>query len=269
MPKVSVTHPRGNVKLIFHEGCHLYIDNTDQQYKSVTELVKEYSQDFDAEAVSRHKAERELEHNMIAVSSKEYNEKIEEYAFQLREQWKQKRDTASRYGIRVHKIAEELVKGNNPSLKTPDEHHAFSLIQQMLTTIRKNKQWWIPEPIVFSPQMGLAGTIDLLVYDSEGILTLYDWKTNERITWEGYRKECMKPPMDHLQDANAVHYSLQLALYKHILQQEGYIDFLPGPVQGYEQYMIWIPPKEIGKTEPKPINTTYNSIDKDAHTLLN
>ncbi|MBK7867502.1 MAG: hypothetical protein IPJ75_11260 [Ignavibacteriales bacterium] len=54
----------------------------------------------------------------------------------------------------------------------------------------------IPELIVFSEELGIAGTVDLLVYNPRtDKYDIYDWKTNKSIDEYGYGgKRGTRPP---------------------------------------------------------------------------
>ena len=53
--------------------------------------------------------------------------------------------------------------------------------------------WLIPfysEVVVYSKELGIAGTIDVLVYNREqDMYHLVDWKTNKRIDKKSFRKK--------------------------------------------------------------------------------
>jgi hypothetical protein len=52
----------------------------------------------------------------------------------------------------------------------------------------------------------------------DGTLAIYDWKRAKEIKYENkYQK--MYPPLNHLPDTNYWHYSLQLNIYRRILQE--------------------------------------------------
>jgi len=79
----------------------------------------------------------------------------------------------------------------------------------------------LPEVIVYSKEMGIAGMIDLLVYNPEDEgYTLVDWKTNKKINKNSFRgKAGIKPATLGVEDCNFNHYSLQLSLYRYMLEE--------------------------------------------------
>lgn len=92
---------------------------------------------------------------------------------------------------------------------------------------------------VYDPVNLISGTIDVLLVKDD-IFIIIDWKTNRNeIKFEsGYYKKdkatneltniwipaksYMLYPMDHLEDCNGIHYSLQLSMYANMIEQFGY-----------------------------------------------
>jgi len=77
------------------------------------------------------------------------------------------------------------------------------------------------EKIIFSPGLGIAGMVDLLIKAPDGRVVVLDWKTSKELKIDNPFQTCL-PPIDYLDDANMVHYSLQLSLYQYILMEENY-----------------------------------------------
>tara|TARA_Y100001937_G_scaffold108845_1_gene152888 strand:+ start:4932 stop:5783 length:852 start_codon:yes stop_codon:yes gene_type:complete len=79
-----------------------------------------------------------------------------------------------------------------------------------------------PEVRVVTRDWKIAGMIDLLVHDTKkDEYTILDWKTNKRISKKSYggtvgSRECTAD----LEDCNFTHYTLQLSLYRYILERE-------------------------------------------------
>ena len=76
------------------------------------------------------------------------------------------------------------------------------------------------EVIVYSKELGVAGTIDVLVYNKkQNTYHLVDWKTNKRINQKPFgNKKGILNATQHLGDCNFIHYSLQLSFYRYILE---------------------------------------------------
>ena len=72
--------------------------------------------------------------------------------------------------------------------------------------------------LVFKEDIKLAGSIDMIYKKPDGTLAIYDWKRAKEIKFEN-RYQKMTGPLNHLPDTNYWHYSLQLNIYRRILEE--------------------------------------------------
>ena len=71
---------------------------------------------------------------------------------------------------------------------------------------------------ICSEELKLAGTIDLMIYNSKkNRIYLIDWKTNLKIKKYGYNQG-VKYPGNLIDDCNFNKYQLQLSMYQYILE---------------------------------------------------
>lgn len=202
---ITAKHPKGET-ITFEDEDHSYKDSSGQVYKSVTTFIHDFFPPFDTETISAKYASK---HNMSQD--------------EVKKQWEMNRDQAAAYGTRVHAFAEAKLKGL-PQAEPLDKRDklAFSAVSDYIDNeLLKNYTILEMEKIIFSPSLGLAGTVDLLVKDKQGRLNILDWKTNKEIKYTN-SFQSGNPPVSHLQDCNYNHYCLQLNLYKYLLFNEGY-----------------------------------------------
>lgn len=137
-------------------------------------------------------------------------------------EWEAKRDVAGIKGTAVHKFAELMSVGLKKEIseKERKQYHDYYwqldhfFITQKLDIV-------MPEVIVYDERAKVAGTIDLLSYNSDGTLTIWDWKTNEgELTVLG-NGEFFNKPLDDVPYTKYWSYCLQLQTYKKILQNMG------------------------------------------------
>jgi hypothetical protein len=74
--------------------------------------------------------------------------------------------------------------------------------------------------LVYDEDIKITGSIDMLYRKKNGEYAIFDWKRSKEIMYEGFRKKkshvsCIR----HLDDCNFWHYSLQLNIYRRILQK--------------------------------------------------
>lgn len=177
--------------LQFNEENHTYSVNG-KALKSVTEVVSlffPFDRDSAADAVS-------LKTGFDVDYIKNY--------------WGLLRDIAISKGNIYHRVAEDYFNG-----KSIPEGIYEAQIRQFFNDhsfLRKHKAEWQ----VFSEELGVAGTIDLVMEGDDG-LYIFDWKTSKEIKMESSWKG--KGSAIKLMDCSYVHYSLQLSLYRYILEK--------------------------------------------------
>jgi ATP-dependent exoDNAse (exonuclease V) beta subunit len=175
--------------------------------------------------------------------------------------WKKHWKQMSQHGTRVHQFLEEYITlGEKDTYTEPDTQKILAGISYLaLTKEALGKEWeFKPEVKIFNESLGMAGTIDLMIVKNKEVY-LVDWKTNKKIEMIGYKGAKAKAPVSHLPDCNYVKYSLQLNLYRHLLEQQGYtikgmtlVHLLPDST--YVSYDIPVMKKEVEDilNEPKP-----------------
>tara|TARA_B100000575_G_C23083410_1_gene624265 strand:+ start:83 stop:970 length:888 start_codon:yes stop_codon:yes gene_type:complete len=76
------------------------------------------------------------------------------------------------------------------------------------------------EMLVFDEELKITGSIDMIFENPDGTLSIYDWKRSKDIEMKtSFKKNSVVYELRHLQDVNGVHYSLQLNIYKKILER--------------------------------------------------
>jgi hypothetical protein len=75
------------------------------------------------------------------------------------------------------------------------------------------------EWIVYDKELKLSGSIDMVYKNSDGTLDIYDWKRSKEIVKTcRYGKTAITDCIDYIPDTNYWHYTLQLNIYKRILE---------------------------------------------------
>jgi len=189
-------------KISFNKKKHEYTIN-DKKLEGVTSFISKLFLPFEREKIAGY----------CSTSTKSAQEFMDEW------------DEATNSGSRVHKALENHVLGLPTNLKSEVDalkvaqglkafHEIFSVLSEPICET---------EVIVGSEELGLAGTIDLLIThnkDSSRVVTLVDWKTNKVISKSGFGKTGVVPATCHLADCGFVKYGLQLSFYAYILETE-------------------------------------------------
>ncbi len=240
---------------IFDEASHTYSYlNPDtgrpvQTFKSVTGFLGQFKKPFDSEMIAG-----------IVAKKRGVSKKI------ILAEWKEISDIALKLGTNVHKWIEDYYNGENPELPTVENE--YERVQMFLKLYEDKLHKFKPlhqEFRVFSRKWGLAGTLDALFQLNDGIY-VGDWKTNKKFTTdlqpEG-RKQKLLYPFDDMWDNSLNGYSIQLSMYRLMLQEES----------GYETnggFLVWIGPN--GKPEMHKIvdlrDRLYNFLQKNNNNIL-
>ena len=233
--------------LFFDEGPHKYTDTLGNEYRSVTTLIGDYYNHFDADYWAHKKAREQ------GKSEK-----------QIRAEWDKIKDEACERGTSTHNGIEDAIKSVSKfkeAIKYLEEVKSGRCITiadipdliprpldvEEFKVATNNKYPEIYRVFDFYTERGyiiyseigaflidylISGTIDIFCYRPTDFVIL-DWKTNrDGLKFEaGYykkdkstipnqltnewikKKQNMLPPLNHLDDCNGMHYTMQLSLY--------------------------------------------------------
>ena len=125
-------------------------------------------------------------------------------------------DAAADYGTSVHEELERWIKdGIEPidikAINGKDWLNDYKL---------KSDIDILSEVILYSTELSIAGTVDILAKDNiTGLYEIIDWKTSKKIEMVSYgQKMGTHEITKNIMDCNFYHYSLQLSLYRYILE---------------------------------------------------
>ena len=208
MPGTSKAKSPSGIEIVFEELTHKYTSEVNGkliEYTSGTTFTHKYIPEFDPTGI------------ITARCAKKQGISVEE----LKEQWRQKGLASTTLGTRCHEICEDIELGRDVRNKAQDEKEEkmFANAAKMAAAFRQKIDILGVEKIVFSPELQLAGTIDLFAKSrKDGSFLIIDHKTNKSIDIENkYKSFCLKP-IDHVPNLNFWHYGLQLNLYAYLLK---------------------------------------------------
>ena len=198
---------------IFTEEDHKYTYEG-KKFESVTTFIKCFVEKFDKDYWSKRKAsERGVDVEVVL------------------NEWNKKGDVANELGTAVHNWIENFWMENNPEIpEEPGEYRNRCL--KFMNIYEKSLKDMVPlksELKVFSKKWRLAGTIDqpFLFWDAklERVLFLVgDWKTNREFKDDNHpngRWKKLLRPFKHMYDNHHNQYSIQISLYRLILEEAG------------------------------------------------
>lgn len=195
--------------IVFDEEPHIYYVEDNAVSTSVTTLVHHYFGKFNADLIISR-----MMRGKNWMSSKYYGMTADE----IKKQWSDAGNEATHHGTIMHKAIECFY--NDESAEAPE--HTETIEYKQFEDFHKDHQdslkAYRTEWVVYDKDVDLAGSIDMIFENTEdGTLSIYDWKRSKEIkTTNSYSKGI--GVMSHLPDCNYVHYSLQLNIYKYMLE---------------------------------------------------
>lgn len=203
-------------KIKFRRKDHTYWLG-EQPLTSVTQTISRIAPKFDADGNAARMAARD-------GTTKEA----------ILELWQRKSRAALDKGTAVHAFIEQIIKGKRPKCAIPEA-------QAWLEWWRGAKRYLDPvgvEMIVGDSELGVAGTMDFLAHSSKnGKTTIIDWKTGSKFETENRWGRFLLPPFSDLPDNELHRYSLQVSLYRLILERAGFANM-------GESYIVHLGPEK-------------------------
>lgn len=183
------------------EATHKYSLMSDPTviFTSCTTFIKYFFKAFDSIGIAN---------NLVANHPKYLGMSPQE----LIEVWDKKAEN----GTNVHNEIDNYIRNN----ETPKLDKSILGINWLSSYLNNNHEIY-SEIIVFAKELELAGTVDLLVYDkATDSYEIFDWKTSKKIDKRSFgNKIGTTKATSKLMDCNYIHYSLQLSLYRYILEE--------------------------------------------------
>jgi hypothetical protein len=203
--------------IIFKEDGHTYesIEEDNIEWISVTSLVGKFKPKFDKEGQAKKSAKNK--------NSKWYGMTVE----QILQAWDNETERAVTLGNFYHNQREsdmldfKTIERNGtevPIIKPLINDEGIKLAPE-----QKLSDGVYPEHLVYLKSVGICGQADV-VEIVDGYININDYKTNKEIkekgytNWEGITSKMFKP-VNHLDDCNLNHYSLQLSIYAYIIKK--------------------------------------------------
>ncbi len=205
-------HPRDD-KIYFVEETHkYYVDGSCQGNISCTGFIHEFFGHFDAKAIIA-----KMRKGPKWATSKYFGKTDE----QIMAEWNENGRIASEAGTAMHLAIEQFLHGSPEQIKpeikeTPEWRYFMNFWNTYGHDLEPYRSEW---EVWSSSDIKLCGSIDMVFRrKSDGKYVIYDWKRSKEIKSENPFGTGL-PPLDHLPDTNYWHYTLQLNVYKWMLEK--------------------------------------------------
>lgn len=193
-------------RISFDEATHTYyVDGLCEGIISTTTLIHHHFPKFDADKVLK----------MMKNKSEKYRGMTDQ---EIKNSWTNNGKIASGSGTKMHKMIENFynqIENDKEDEKSKEFQYFLTFNEEVVK--KENFEPYRTEWSVFDGLIDLAGQIDMLYKKKDGTFALYDWKRVKEIKKENnYEKGLGK--LNKLDHCNYNHYSIQLNVYKRILE---------------------------------------------------
>lgn len=204
----KINEHRFDFRIKFRDEGHKYwIDGDDKDLISCTTYIHSFFEHFDSDKIIKN-----------ILSGEKYNDP--EYKYykmtyeDIKSQWDNNGKQASGAGTKLHENIEHFYN----KLKVENNSEEFKQFLQFYED-HKHLEIYRTEWMIFSDILRITGSIDAVFKNSDGTISLGDWKRSKEIHMNSFGNKCGKFPFQHIEDCNFYHYSLQLNLYRTILEK--------------------------------------------------
>jgi len=207
--------------LEFDAEQHKY-NHKERQLCSVSSAIKKSVEPFDADRIAGFVAKKR------GVSKQD-----------ILQEWEDKKNEACDKGDRIHQFGENFKTYN---LKPTDGYE--QAVVNFWDSIPEYIEPFLHELKMFSNELGIAGTADLILYNNKTEkFIIVDYKTNIDL-FKNYRGKKMLEPFNEFLDSPFNKYQVQLSYYQYLFEQCGF--------EVEDKRIIWLKPDgtfETFKTE--------------------
>ena len=208
----------------FYSEDHHYEYKGQRVGISVTRLIEDYTNEFDAETIAERVATRDGKTTQ-----------------QVLDEWKYKNDFSVHKGSTCHEYAQAkwIAKLYEPDYfdHSIEYYEAVEKIKKQADNFKKDYknrlEHLADEFIIGSEEYDIASAIDhIFINKATNGLVLVDYKTNTDIYKNEKYAKPMKVPLQYLKDTTLNHYSLQLSIYKYLVEKYTNLKF-------EEMFIVW------------------------------
>ena len=204
-------HERDN-HIHFDEPTHVYtVNGTSKGYCSITKFHHEFFGHFDADAVigNMMRSKKWPQSQWFGMTPKE-----------IKDAWAANGKEASEAGTAIHLAIEMYLNGSPqtiaPGIQDSVEWKYFTKFWE-----KDSRRWqpWRTEWEIWDDELLLAGSVDMVFKSlKDNTYAIYDWKRTKEIKMENPFQSGLGP-LSHFPDCNYWQYTLQLNLYRWIIEK--------------------------------------------------
>ena len=219
--------------ITYYDEPHVYtIRDHNEKMRSVTGLLSDFKEKFDADFWAQRKADDE------GVTKED---KLEE--------WRVINKIATTKGTIIHNYIENLLAGKIfpypkdyviSEVGKENEHIVLDKVLKLekmansfISDIAGKLLPIKSELVVGDQELGVCGMVDQLFYNyKQKEMQIWDWKTNKKLRCDNEYGKKLKGLVSHLDECEFTIYSLQLSIYREIIHRKTNLDI-------GKTYIVW------------------------------
>lgn len=199
-----------DANISLNEKTHIYNINGDTKFTSVTKWIHSHFEPFIPDKVID---------NMMNSPKWPQNKYFGKTKDEIKQLWKHNGLNAAKEGTKLHYDIECYYNNEKVNKHTQNNSIEYKYFIEFAKEFAHLKPWRT-EMKVYSPELRLAGSIDMIFENDDGSLMIYDWKRCKDISKSAFgNKSARTSCIEHIPDSNFWHYSIQLNTYKAILEK--------------------------------------------------
>ena len=193
--------------ITFREQDHIYTVKGKTNFISVTKKVHALFEPFNADKIIN---------DMMNSSKWESSKYFGMTKDDIKTQWNKNGIEASKLGTEMHLMFEKYYNSIHFNAEGLEVDYFKNFIIDHKHLIPYRTEWK-----VYDEDKKLTGTIDMVYMNEDGTLSIYDWKRCKSINkLNTFNKFSSCDKIKNIPDTNYWHYSIQLNLYKYILEKK-------------------------------------------------
>lgn len=192
--------------IIFDEEPHIYTIDGDSNYTSVTTLCHSQFNKFDADLIIN-----KMMNSRYWYKTKYYGKTVEE----IKNEWEINRNNAAMMGTKMHNDIECYYNNIQYQNNSVEFQYFLNFVNDHPKLKPFRTEW-----MIWDKELKLAGSIDMVYMNDDNTFSIYDWKRCKKIIRNKYLEDYSNTEcLSHIPNTNFWHYSLQLNIYKYIIEK--------------------------------------------------
>jgi len=210
-----INHHEKDENIVFDESNHIYtiLNDEKSKYTSVTTVVHSHFPKFDSTEIIN----KMFNGKNWNPSNKYWGKSMDD----IKNEWAENAKRVSTLGTELHYNIECFM---NQEVEPNDGFHVVREEWDYFLNFVKDNPKLKPyrtEWMIYDEDLKIAGSIDMVYENEDGTLKIYDWKRcKDIVKVNNFNKYALTECINHLPDTNFWHYSLQLNIYKAILERK-------------------------------------------------